>query len=158
MTSVPPAVGDRIAPFTLATPEGEITIPDPSGRAVLLMFFIEAGTPLCAAQVGAIARDAELLTAANARVVAVSTDPPDRQRAFAEALGLREVTLATDEQGEVARRFGVYDETTRRARRAAFVIGGDGTVKVALPRYNPSNSEQYAALFVPFLDAEDGDG
>jgi len=158
MTSIPPLVGERIAPFTLSTPEGEITIPDPGGRDVLLMFFVEAGTPLCTAQVSAIARDAESLTEANARVVAVSTDPPDRQQAFAETLGLREVMLASDENGNVARRLGVYDETTRRARRAAFVIGGDGTVKVALPWYNPNNSEQYAALFAPFLGPEDGNG
>ena len=159
MSDAPPAVGETIAPLTLETTRGPLHIPDPDGRPTLLLFYVESGTPLCARQIGAFEQDGALLTEAGAIAVAVSLDPLDRQRDFAATLDCQTVALASDADGVLAQRFGVYDEGERRARRAAFVIGGDGAVLAAEGWYNPANSAQYAALFAALLpEAEDDDG
>jgi peroxiredoxin len=159
MSDAPPSVGETIAPFTIESTHGSLQIPHPDGLPTLLLFYVESGTPLCARQIGAFEQDGALLADAGAVAVAVSVDPPDRQRDFAGALNCERVALAADPDGVLARRFGVYDEGERRARRAAFVIGGDGTVLAAEGWYNPANSAQYAALFAALLpEAEDDDG
>jgi peroxiredoxin len=139
--------GARAPSLTLHTTTGDVRVPDPAGRPVLLMFFQEAGTPTCTTQVSSLAAERALLDETGALAVCISTDPMDRLEAFARAIGDAAPALATDPDGAVARTFGVYDETGRRAQRAAFVIGGDGTVKLAVPWYNPANSEQFASLF-----------
>ena len=143
--------GDRVATFSVETTRGAIAVPDPTGRTTLLLFFVEAGTPLCTRQIGAFETDGDLLAEANAVVLALSTDSLERQRTFASAFGRGAVALGADAEGAVARCFGVYDDGERRARRAAFVIAGDGTVLAAEPWYNPANSGQYEALFAALL-------
>ena len=139
--------GDRAPKLTLNTARGDLRIPDPAGRPVLLMFFQEAGTPTCSTQVSALGAEQEMLDELGAVAVCVSTDPPERQRAFAESLGLSGVALASDTNGAAGRAYGVYDEHEKRANRAAFVVGSDGVIKLAIPWYNPANSSQFAAIF-----------
>lgn len=157
MSEDAPHAGETIAPLTLATTRGPITVPDADGRPTLLLFYVEAGTPLCVRQLGAFEQDAELLDEARAVVIAISVDPPERQQAFAITLGCQALALAGDPAGDLARRFGIYDEHERRARRAAFVIDGSGTIRAAQPWYNPANSDQYAALFAALLPATEED-
>lgn len=152
----PPATGARIEPFTLETTRGVLHVPDPAGRSVVLLFYVEAGTPACSAQIAAVDAEAEVLDEMGGLAVAVSTDPAARQTAFADRLGCARVALASDSGALLARRFGVYDQTQARARRAAFVIDGEGVVRLALPWYNPVNSSQFAALFAAVEAAAGG--
>lgn len=145
--------GQPAPAFRLPELDGEAVVPDPAGRRLVLMFFQEAGTPTCTTQVQSLARESELLSDLNAEALFISTDPLARLQAFAEALP-QDARLASDADGAVARAYGVYDESSRRARRAAFVIEADGTIGLALPWYNPLNSEQLAELFAALgLDA-----
>ncbi|HZU77171.1 MAG TPA: redoxin domain-containing protein [Dehalococcoidia bacterium] len=141
-----PEVGERIETFELAGLDGPVRVPDPQGRRTLLMFFQEAGTPTCSTQVQSVASEAPLLDELGAIAVCVSTDPPEALQRFRANLN-GQVVLAQDEGGELARRFGVYDDVSRRAQRAAFVIDPDGTLLKAIPWYNPMHADQLASLF-----------
>ena len=158
MNQHPPALGSRVAPVVLATTRGAQQLPDPAGRPILLMFFVESGTPDCEAQIGALNADADALEEAGALGVAVSTDPLETLQSSVERAALGGIVLASDADGALARAFGVYDVVQRRAQRAAFVIGGDGTVLAAEPWFNPRNSTQYAALFAALFAAMEDPG
>lgn len=139
--------GAQAPEFSLQTPAGAVSIPDRDGRVTVLMFFREAGTPLCSTQVTSLNREAQLLAELGAVAVCASTDPLARQAEFAASLGGLDLLLASDLDGEAAKLFGVYDPVQRRAQRSAFIIAGDGTVRLAIPWYNPANSEQLLSIF-----------
>lgn len=56
-----------------------------------------------------------------------STDTPERNRAFAESVGLA-TPLLSDPTGVWASAFGVLSGSGKTARRQTFVIGADGKV------------------------------
>ncbi len=148
--------GQPAPAFQLPELDGEAVVPDPAGRRLVLMFFQEAGTPTCTTQVQSLAQEGELLTELGADAIFISTDPLARLQEFAGELP-PDARLASDVDGAVARAYGVYDESSRRARRAAFVVEPDGTIGLALPWYNPLNSEQFAQLFAALgFDADAG--
>ncbi|HEY7294785.1 MAG TPA: peroxiredoxin family protein [Dehalococcoidia bacterium] len=142
----PLTAGQHAPPFTLPALDGSASVPDPAGRRLVVMFFQEAGTPTCTTQVLSLAQEAELLGELGAAALFISTDPLARLRDFAATLPAG-VRLASDGDGAVAKRYGVYDESNRRAQRAAFVVEPQGTLGLALPWYNPLNSEQLAQIF-----------
>jgi peroxiredoxin len=141
-------VGSPAPRFSLPSVHGTATVPDPKGRSTVLMFFQEAQTPTCTAQMGSLRDADDILVELGAVAVGVSCDPLDRQRAFSASVGSDRLDLASDPDGEVARAFGVYDDAARKAHRAAFVIDGSGTIVHANFWYNPMNSEQFAELFL----------
>jgi len=112
----------------------------------VLAFFQEANTPACEAEVRGFCTEYDLVQELGGRVLAVSTDPQEAQQRFAESLEAPFPVLS-DPDGTAARAFGVYDETSRRAARAVFVIGEDGVVRLAIPWYNPQNSTQLEEVF-----------
>jgi len=138
--------GQPAPPFTLPALSGSAGVPDPGGRRQVLMFFQEAGTPTCTMQVRSLADEAALLGELGAAALFVSTDSLERLQAFAAELPAG-VALVSDADAAVAKAYGVYDEVSRRARRAAFVVEPDGVISLALTWYNPLNSEQLAQIF-----------
>lgn len=62
------------------------------------------------------------------------------QKAFADFLKLNYPLLSDFQDQKVAKAFGVFDETTRRARRSYFIIDKEGVVRFKSVR--PSNREQ----------------
>lgn len=143
----PPAEGDRAPGLRLEGPDGPVTLADRLREGpVVLVFFQEASTPTCEAELRAFATEHDLVRELGAHVLAVSTDPPEAQQRFAEQLAAP-FPILSDPQGEAARAYGVFDETSRRANRAVFVIGQDGVVKLSLPWYNPQNSSQFEQVF-----------
>lgn len=60
-------------------------------------------------------------------VFGVSTDPLDRNREFAESLGL-DFALLSDVDGAVAKKYGVLVESARIASRATFVVDKKGEI------------------------------
>ena len=143
----PPQAGDHAPDVTLEGPNGTLTLAD-SRRdgALVLVFFQEASTPSCDTQLRAFVLEHDTLQSLNARVLAVSTDPADAQRRFTEQL-TAPFPIVTDPDGAAARAFGVYDETSRRANRAVFVIDEDGIITLAHPWYNPQNTTQFEEVF-----------
>ncbi len=142
-----PVEGSLAPPVTLVTNGGPVSIPDPGGKPVILMFFEEALTPACSNQVASLYSEAAIIEQLGAIAVCVSADPLERQLAFAGSLGIPPTALASDVEGNAARAYGVFDAASKRAHRSAFVAGGDGILKLAIPWYNPANSEQLLAVF-----------
>ncbi len=149
--------GDRAPDITLEGPSGTVHLADALREGPLVLaFFQEANTPTCDAEMRGFASEYDLVQELGARVLAVSTDPQDEQQRFAESVEAPFPVL-TDPDGAAARAFDVYDETSGRAHRAVFVIGEDGTVRLAIPWYNPQNSTQLQEVFAA-LGLEPGAG
>ncbi len=64
----------------------------------------------------------------SAQVIGVSVDSVWANKAFADLLGLQ-FPLLSDSKHEVARAYGVFDDTNSVARRTTFVIDPNGIVK-----------------------------
>lgn len=142
-----PGVGERAPDFTLEGTDGPVRLAEAlAAGPVVVAFYQEDDTPGCRTQLTAFRDDYDLLRELGARVLAISTDPLDSHRAFAERLA-PPFPLLSDEGGAVARAYGVYDEHERRAHRAVFVIGPDGLVRESIPWYNPANPSQFEQVF-----------
>lgn len=140
-------IGDPAPNFDLPGTTGTVQLSQSlSNGPVVLAFYQEDGTPTCQAQLCAFRDEQELLHELGARVLAISTDTVGAHRAFAGEQGLP-FPLLSDVDGSVARAYGVWDAESRRARRAVFVVGADGSVLLALPWYNPANTSQYEQIF-----------
>lgn len=143
-----PAIGERAPDFTLRGTEGQVRLADLlTDGPVLLLFYTEDLTPACTQQLCAFRDESATLAQLAARVVAISADSLDAHRAFIERLGGLPYPLLADPDLAVARRYGVDDPDSRRARRAAFVIGRDGAVRHAVVPYQPSNAQQFLGVF-----------
>jgi peroxiredoxin Q/BCP len=141
------AVGDPAPPFTVETTHGVLTLQELLTQGPLvLVFYVEDGTPACTAQLCAFRDEAGALAALGAQLLAVSVDNVKTHRAFAERERLS-FPLASDADGSLARAYRVLDDDGRRSRRAVFVIGTDGVVHEALVPYQPGVAEQFLAVF-----------
>ena len=146
--AVGPQVGERAPEFAVETTEGRLSLGDLlSVGKLVLTFYVEDGTPLCASQVEAFKEDHPMVEELGARLLAVSADPPESHQAFARSMGGLPFPLASDGDLALASAFGVVDDSGKRSRRAVFVIGRDGTLLQRIDHYNPSNSSQYEEVF-----------
>jgi peroxiredoxin len=140
-------VGERAPGFDLETTGGRVTLRELSAAGpVVVAFYTEDATPVCSTQITALKNDYDLLRELGARVVAISTDSLESHRAFGEWLGGVPFDLASDTDLAVAKAYGVADEVTKRSQRAIFVVK-DGVVTLAIPWFNPSNTQQYQQVF-----------
>jgi len=142
--------GTRAPDFTLPSTDGPVSLNAllAKGRSVVLAFYFEDGTPSCQTEVSLLAESHEMLTEFGANVVAVSADSVDSHASFADRLGGVPFPLASDGDLAVARAYGVIDEgDTRRSRRAVFVIGADGIVRLAIVPFQPANLSHVEAIF-----------
>ncbi len=141
------AAGDPAPDFTLPGTTGAVRLSDAlRDGPVVVTFYQEDSTPACRQQLAALRDDGDLLREAGARVIAIAVDPLERHQQFAAELA-SPFPLLVDEGGRVAQEWGVWDADARRARRAAFVVGRDGRLLLALPWYSPTNSSQYEQIF-----------
>lgn len=152
-----PQVGQPAPDFTLPGTQGEVRLHDLLARGpVVLVFYQEDSTPMCRTQLSTFKGDFDLFRDLDAQVVAVSADPVESHRRFEEELGGLPFPLLSDPDLAVARQYGVVDDSGKRTRRAVFVIGPDGTVRHAVPFYNPSNLQQFQEIFQALGFAETG--
>ena len=117
-----------------------------SDGPLLILFFAEAGTPLCTQQLCAFRDDFEMISELHASVVAISSDPAETQQRFAEEQHLPFPLLA-DEELDAAAAFGIVDAPSKRAQRAAFVADAQGVIQLAIPFYQPNNLDHYQDIF-----------
>jgi peroxiredoxin len=67
------------------------------------------------------------LEAADTQVLGVSMDSPYANKAFADQIGVT-FPLLSDWGGEVTRKYGLYVDKYKAARRVNFLIGKDGKI------------------------------
>jgi peroxiredoxin len=122
-----PAVGTAAPAFELRDQHGvPITLADLRGGPVVLVFFPYAFTGVCTDELrelrGGLGRDESVL--------AVSCDSMFSLRAYGDAHKIGYPLLSDFwPHGEVARRYGVFDEERGCALRGTFVIDASGLVR-----------------------------
>ena len=158
MSDTPEPVIDRPAPgFTLpASGGGSVSLADCRGGKVVLYFYPKDDTSGCTREALDFTALAAEFAEAGARVLGVSRDPVARHDRFIAKHGLG-VTLLSDEEGEVCRRYGTWVEKSMYGRRymgidrATFLIDADGNLrrewrKVKVPGHAAEVLEAVRAL------------
>jgi peroxiredoxin Q/BCP len=140
--------GDRAPDFLLPSTGGDLRLSDYWGRGKLILaFYTEDNTPLCASQLSTLRDDYDVVKEQGADIVAVSADSIESHTDFAERSGGLPFALASDTSLEAARAYGVAGEDEKRSLRAVFVIDHGGTILHAERWFQPGNTGQYEAIF-----------
>lgn len=122
-----PAVGSAAPDFELRDQHGaSVRLADLRDRHLVLVFFPFAFTAVCSDEL----RELRGGVGADAGVVAVSCDSMFTLRAYGDANKI-DYPLLSDfwPHGEVARRYGVFDEARGCALRGTFVIDTSGVIR-----------------------------
>ncbi len=124
--------GDSAPAFDLPTAgAGRISLADLKGKRVILYFYPKDDTPGCTTEALSFTENARAFAAANTVVIGVSRDTPAKHDKFKAKHGLK-LTLASDEDGDVCERYGVWVEKKLYGRvymgveRATFLINEKG--------------------------------
>ena len=122
--------GDTVPNISLRSTEGRtISLEEFRGKKnVVLYFYPEDDTPGCTKEACGFRDDIQLYRMKDSVILGVSTDSIESHMKFKEKYGLP-FTLLSDIDATVSRRFGVYDEDAKEARRVTFIIGKDGIIK-----------------------------
>jgi peroxiredoxin len=125
--------------FTLANQDGEdVSLGDLRGRTVVLVFYPLDFSPGCTDQLSVYQEVLSELEAEGVTLYGVSVDSAFAHKAFQQHLGISIPLLADfHPKGEVAAKFGVYNEERGANRRALVMIGPDGVVKWAYQSPSP---------------------
>ena len=126
--------GDPAPPFDLPTAGGgAVSLAALKGKRVVLYFYPKDDTPGCTQEALSFTEKAKAFAGAKAVVVGISRDSVAKHDKFAAKHGLT-VILASDEDGDVCERYGVWVEKTLYGRRfmgierATFLIDAKGRV------------------------------
>ena len=125
------AVGEPAPDFELPDTHGTpVRLSALRGTPVTLVFFPFVFSGICTSELCELRDNLADFTARGVRLLAVSTDAMFAQRAWAEAEGFG-FDLLSDfwPHGEVARAYGVLDESSGHALRGSFLIDADGVVR-----------------------------
>ena len=123
--------GTRAPDFSLPDQEGnEVTLASLRGQTIVLVFYPLDFSPVCTDQLNVYQEILPELEGAGVRMYGVSVDSSFAHAAFQRELGVSIPLLADfHPKGEVARRFGVYNDERGVARRALIMIDPDGVVQ-----------------------------
>ncbi|MDJ0357069.1 peroxiredoxin [Paenarthrobacter sp. PH39-S1] len=128
-----PVVGEAAPDFDLPNQFGErISLASLRGGNVVVVFYPFAFSGICTGEMCTLRDNLGEFATAKARVLAVSVDSKYTLRAYAEAEGL-DFDLLADfwPHGEMARRYGVFDDERGMAGRGTFVIDAAGILRDA---------------------------
>lgn len=133
-TAGPVSEGDQAPDFTLPRDGGEdVTLRQFRGRPVIVYFYPRDDTPGCTRQAIAFTEAGDRLAAHNTAVIGISKDSVASHEKFRDKHQLN-VILASDTQGTVLERYGVWVEKKNYGRtymgieRSSFLIGADGRI------------------------------
>jgi peroxiredoxin len=122
---------DDVAPdFTLyATPDQKISLQEFKGRNVILAFYPADWSPVCSDQMALYNEMLKYFKKYDADIFGISVDSKWCHMAFAQSRNLHFPLLADFEpKGDVAKKYGVYDEIEGECKRAIFVINKEGII------------------------------
>lgn len=126
--------GDPAPPWDLPTAGGgRVSLADLKGKRVVLYFYPKDDTPGCTREALSFTEKAKAFASAKTVVVGVSRDSVAKHDKFAAKHGLK-LILASDEDGAVCERYGVwveknlYGRTFMGVERATFLIDERGRI------------------------------
>jgi peroxiredoxin len=120
-----------IAPdFTLkTTPDQTVSLKDFHGNPVILAFYPADFSPVCGDEMSLYNEILPEFQRFDAEILGISVDGVWCHLAFAKARNLHFPLLSDFEpKGEVARKYGVYNNNEGICERALFVINNDGVI------------------------------
>jgi peroxiredoxin len=121
-----------IAPaFNLyATPDQKIKLADFKGRNVVLAFYPADWSLICSDQMALYNEMLKYFKEYDAQLLGISVDSKWCHLAFSQSRNLHFPLLSDFEaKGEVAKKYGVYNEDEGVAERALFVINKQGVIE-----------------------------
>ncbi len=126
-------VGDPAPDFTLPTHnEGELNLWWYKGRRnVVLAFYPGDWTPVCSTQIPGFKSIFERFDEAGCQLLCISVDSIPCHKAWAKSMGGLPFPLMSDywPHGEVARRYGIFDDDRGFARRTVFIVDKAGIIQ-----------------------------
>lgn len=125
-------LGDSAPKFALRNQHGEqVRLSGWRGRqAVLLVFYPLSFSGVCTKELATLQSEIAFFRDHGTEVIAVSVDSMYVQRVFADQQGLDFPVLADFwPHGEVARAYGVFDESRGVALRGTFLVDEAGVVR-----------------------------
>lgn len=145
------STGDTAPDFELKDQTGQpVKLSDYRGRkAVVVVFFPFAFSGTCQGELCSIRDQMENFRNDDVETLAVSIDAPFSNKAWSEQQGY-EFPILSDfwPHGEVARAYGIFNETVGAAERGTFVIDKEGVVQ-----YSVHNSLGEARDDAAYLEA-----
>ncbi len=127
-------VGEQAPDFTLRDQNNEeFTLSSYRGsKAVLIVFYPLAFTGICTGELCAVRDDIQAFENEDVLTVSISVDSVYSHKIFAEREGY-EFPLLADfwPHGEVAQRYGVFNDVAGIANRGTFLVDKDGIVRFA---------------------------
>ena len=129
--------GDPAPDFTLPDADGnKVSLSSYRGKRLVVYFYPAASTPGCTVEACDFRDNLRPLQAANADVVGISPDPPDKLLKFRKQEALT-FPLLSDPQREVLVAYGAWGEKNSYGKktvgviRSTFVVGPDGRIEQA---------------------------
>jgi peroxiredoxin len=121
-----------VAPdFTLyATPDQKITLSAFKGHNIILAFYPADWSPVCSDQMALYNEMLKFFRKYDAEIFGISVDSKWCHMAFAQSRNLHFPLLADFEpKGDVAKKYGVYNDAEGECNRALFVINKQGIIE-----------------------------
>ena len=143
--------GDKAPNFKLYdTEKKEVSLDDFKGKNVVLLFFPQAFTRVCTAELCSTRDDIAFYQGADAEVLALSVDSVYTLAKFKEDQKLN-FSLLSDFNKEVSRAYDALHEVWALnmkgvSKRAAFVIDKAGVIRYAEVLDNPGNLPNFDAV------------
>ena len=127
--SSPLPPGSKAPDFTLPSTHEEVTLSRLQGQPVILAFYPGDSTPVCGDHLSLYNEVLPLFEDFDARLLGISVDSLESHESFSAGRNLTFPLLSdSDPLGEVARRYGVFDDEKQTCERALFVIDRGGEV------------------------------
>jgi len=122
---------NKVAPdFSLfATPDQKIKLSEFKGKNVILAFYPADWSPVCSDQMALYNETLKFFKQYNAEIFGISVDSKWCHLAFSQSRNLHFPLLSDFEaKGEIAKKYGVYNEQGGECNRALFVIDIHGII------------------------------
>lgn len=145
------SVGDKAPLFTLTSDTLQpVSLADYAGKNVVLLFFPLAYTSVCTEELCTMRDGIADYAGLDAQILALSVDSPFTLQKFKQDQSLN-FPLLSDFNKETARNYGaLYEEFVMGmrgvAKRAAFVIDKEGTVRYAEVLENAGNQPSFDGI------------
>lgn len=111
------------------TPDQKVKLSELAGKKVILAFYPADWSPVCSDQMSLYNETLKLFSKHNAQLLGISVDSKWSHLAFSNNRKFHFPLLADFEpKGDVARKYGVYDDKEGEAQRALFVLDEKGII------------------------------